>query len=56
MILRQAQDERAKWARLSESLAAKARVIAETRLSAHRNDPRRWRRAGWLWPLFARER
>ena len=42
-------------AALAGHLAARARLIAAARLAARRNDPRRWRRAGWLWPLFARE-
>ena len=47
-----ARGERAFVARLE----AKARAIAEAKLSARRDDPRRWRRAGWVWPLFAKER
>jgi hypothetical protein len=39
-----------------ERLARKAQAIAEARLSVRRGDPRRWRNAGWLWPLFAKER
>jgi len=52
MILRQAQDERV----FIDRLTAKARLLAETHLSTRRNDPARWRRASWLWPLFTRER
>jgi hypothetical protein len=41
-------------------LAAKAARLAEARgeagLRARREDPSRWRRAGLLWPLFAKER
>lgn len=42
-------------AALAERLTARAKAIATARLSARRDDPRRWRRAGWLWPLFAKE-
>jgi len=42
-------------AALAGHLAARARVIVAARHAARRDDPRRWRRAGWLWPLFARE-
>jgi len=43
-------------AALTERLVRKARAIAEARLSARRAGTRRWRHAGWLWPLFAKER
>jgi len=51
IVLRQAQDERA-WV---DRLTAKALAIAEAR-ATRRNHPTRWRRPGWLWPLFAKER
>jgi len=41
-------------------LAAKAETIAgaraEARLRSRRRDARRWRLAGLLWPLFAKDR
>lgn len=40
---------------LTERLTARAKAIATARLSARRDDPRRWRRARWLWPLFAKD-
>lgn len=42
---------------LAARLFARARRLAaargESRALARRNDPRRWRKAGLLWPLFA---
>jgi hypothetical protein len=47
------------WTRLTAGLAAKAAALArargETALRARRADPARWRRAGLLWPLFAKD-
>ncbi|MXP48073.1 hypothetical protein GRI43_11820 [Altererythrobacter luteolus] len=40
--------------RLTAAAAAAARSVAENRLRARRRDPRRWRDARLLWPLFAR--
>jgi hypothetical protein len=40
--------------RLEDQAEALARAHAEQRLLALRNDPRRWRRAHLLWPLFAK--
>jgi len=60
IVLRQAQDERTGWTALVARLAVKAEALgrahAETRLRQLRRDTRRWRRAGLLWPLFAKER
>lgn len=43
--------------RFTARLVARARLLAEARLArfalAQRRDPRRWRRAALLWPLFA---
>lgn len=43
------------FAALARSLAAKAGKLAAARSEslalAHRGDPRRWRKAGLLWPL-----
>ncbi|HYD23541.1 MAG TPA: hypothetical protein VEB68_02005 [Croceibacterium sp.] len=45
---------------LADRLAAKAGLLGEARaealIRAHRRDPRRWRLAGLLWPLFAKDR
>lgn len=43
-------------AHLAAHLAARARLIAAARRAARRDAPHRWRRARWLWPLFAGER
>lgn len=43
-------------ARLAARAAALARAQAEILLRERRGDPSRWRRAGLLWPLFAKER
>lgn len=44
--------------RLMATLAARARSLAEARIAAgrmaERGDPRRWRAASLLWPLFAK--
>jgi hypothetical protein len=40
--------------RLIEKAAALATAHGRTRLLARRQDERRWRRAGLLWPLFAK--
>lgn len=46
-------------AALFGALTRKARVLAqahgENALRARRRDPRRWRRAALVWPLFNRE-
>lgn len=42
-------------AALAARLTAKARLLAGTHLSTRHDDPRRWRRAGWLWPLIAKD-
>lgn len=47
---------RAGIAGLAARLADKARRIAEARTEARRAGAGRWRRARWLWPLFAGER
>jgi hypothetical protein len=51
--------DRSAWTRLAAGLAAKAAALArargETALRARRADPARWRRAGLLWPLFAKD-
>lgn len=48
-----------KGARLAARLGAKAEALArahaEARLRRRRRDARRWRLAGLLWPLFAKE-
>lgn len=41
--------------RLAARVLAKARALAEQRRLARREDPRRWRRAGLLWPLFGKD-
>ncbi|MCW1429155.1 hypothetical protein [Novosphingobium sp. JCM 18896] len=41
--------------RLAARLLAKARALAAQRELARRDDPRRWRRAGLLWPLFGKD-
>lgn len=41
--------------RLAERLLARARALAAERALARRDDPRRWRRAGLLWPLFGKD-
>ena len=39
---------------LAAKLQARARALASARAAAARAEPaHRWRRAGWLWPLFA---
>lgn len=43
----------ADFAALAARLTAKARALAEAR-TARRDDPRRWRKARLLWPLFAK--
>ena len=54
----EARAERA--AALAARLAARAerlgRAYAETKLRRARRDARRWRLAGLIWPLFAKER
>ena len=45
----------ASFDRLAARLTARARALAEARLLARRADPRRWRRARLLWPLFGKD-
>jgi hypothetical protein len=44
---------------LAARLAAKALALAKARATrralAQRDDPARWRRAGLIWPLFAKD-
>jgi hypothetical protein len=49
-------EARTEAAGFTEGLVRRALAIAEARLAARRDDPARWRRAGWLWPLFAKDR
>jgi hypothetical protein len=43
------------FAALTARLQARARALAQARLAAARAQPaQRWRRAGWLWPLFGK--
>jgi hypothetical protein len=42
--------------RLAAKAARIAEAHAEAALRARRDDPARWRRAGLLWPLFAKDR
>jgi len=41
-------------ARLTARAEALAEALAERQALARREAPRRWRRAGLLWPLFAK--
>ena len=56
IVLRQARDERAFWARLTARAERLAQAHAEAGLRRLRRDPGRWRLPGLLWPLFARDR
>jgi hypothetical protein len=40
--------------RLTDKAQKLAEARAETKALALRKDPRRWRRSGLLWPLFAK--
>jgi len=42
-------------ARLARKAEALARAHAASRLLARRGDPRRWRSARLLWPLFTKD-
>jgi hypothetical protein len=56
IVLRQAQDERAVWARLTAKAEKLGQAHVESRLRRRRRDPLRWRLPGLLWPLIAKER
>jgi len=43
-------------ARLAARAAQIGVAAAEAKWLARRGDPARWRRAGLLWPLFAKDR
>ncbi|MBT2135111.1 hypothetical protein KK137_12300 [Croceibacterium sp. LX-88] len=47
-----------KGAELATRLTAKAELLGKARaeMRKRRDDPRRWRRSGLLWPLFGKER
>ncbi len=50
-------DAQAAFAALGARLEKQARILAEARADDARiapGDPRRWRRAALLWPLFAK--
>jgi hypothetical protein len=51
--------DRSAWTRLAAGLAVKAAALARARgeiaLRTRCADPARWRRAGLLWPLFAKD-
>jgi hypothetical protein len=51
-----AEAGRAFAARLAARAARLAKARAQSELLARRHDASRWRRAGLLWPLFAKDR
>jgi hypothetical protein len=55
-VIRIGIDARNVFARLAGKAARLAEAHAETALRTRRDDPSRWRRAGLLWPLFAKDR
>jgi hypothetical protein len=55
-VIRARTEARDLFARLAARAARLAEARAETALRSRRDDPTRWRRAGLLWPLFAKDR
>lgn len=55
MIKARPSPDRGLAARLADRAGALARATIESRLLASQSDPDRWRKAGLLWPLFAKD-